>query len=83
MREMFYGSKQIKIKHCQKNFSQNYSAGGSEYTITELKYGEYKEPSVTKEVTSYFNIFECGRNRLDRIDVTCERVCMPTPQDKY
>ena len=32
---------------------------------------------------SYFNIFECGRNLLDRIDVTYEQACMPTPKDKY
>ena len=36
---------------------QNNSANVSEYTITELKDKEYKEPSVTKEVKHYFNIF--------------------------
>ena len=60
--------------------SQNNSANVSEYTITEL---EYKEPSVTKEVNSYFNIFECGRNILDRLDVTYQQAFMATPQDKY
>ena len=43
-----------------------------EYTITEQKDTEYKESSVTKEVPSCFNIFECGRNLLDRLDVTYE-----------
>ena len=43
----------------------------------------YKEPSVTKEVTSYFNIFECGRNILDRLDVTYERACTDTPKEKH
>ena len=55
----------------------------SDYTITEQKGAEYKESSVTKEVPSYFNIFECGRNLLDILDVTYERACMATPREKY
>ena len=31
----------------------------------------------------YFNIFECGRNLLDRLDVTYQGVFLATPQDKY
>ena len=54
-----------------------------EYTITEQKDAEYEESSVTMEVTSYFNIFECGGNLLDRLDVTYEQACMATPKDKY
>ena len=65
-----------------ETLSQNNSAGVSEYTITELKDKEYKEPSVTKEVKSYFNIFKCGRNILDRLDVTYQRALIATPQDK-
>ena len=33
---------------------------------------EYEEYLVTYEVLSYFNIFECGRNTLKRLDVTYE-----------
>ena len=55
----------------------------SYYTITEQKYSEYEESSVTKEVPNYFNIFECGGNILDRLGVTYERVCMDTPKEKY
>ena len=55
----------------------------SEYTIMEQKDAGYEESSVTKEVPSYFNIFKCGRNILDRLDVTFERACMATPKDKY
>ena len=66
-----------------ETLSQNNSANVSEYTITELKDKEYKEPSATKEVKRYFNIFECGRNLLDRLDVTYQREFMATPQDKY
>ena len=32
---------------------------------------------------SYFHIFECERNLLDRLDVTYQRAFMATPQDKY
>ena len=46
------------------------------------KDAEYKESSVTKEVPSCFNIFECGRNILDRLDVTYEQAYMATPKDK-
>ena len=38
---------------------------------------------MTKEVKSCFNIFECGRNILDRLDGTYQRGFMSTPQDKY
>ena len=61
----------------------NNSANVSGYTITELKDKEYKEPSGTKDVKHYFNIFECGRNLLDRLDVTYQRAFVATPQDKY
>ena len=39
--------------------------------------------SVTDEVTSYFIIFECGRNLLNRLDVMYEQACMATTKDKY
>ena len=52
-------------------------------TITELKDEENKEPSVTQKVTSYFNIFECGRNLLDQLEVTYQRAFMATPEDEY
>ena len=38
---------------------------------------------MTEEVTSYFNIFECGRNILDKLDVTYQQAFMATPKDKY
>ena len=49
----------------------------------EIKDKEYKEPSVIKEVKSYFKVFESGRNLLDRLDVTYQRAFMAIPQDKY
>ena len=44
---------------------------------------DYEESSVTDEVPIYFNIFECGRNILNRLDVTYKQECMATPKDKY
>ena len=59
-----------------KTLSQNNSTYVSEYNITELKDKEYKELSLTKEVESYFKIFECGRNLLVRLDVSYQRALM-------
>ena len=44
---------------------------------------DYEEYSVTHVVPSYFNIFECGMNILNRLDVTYERACVATSEDKY
>ena len=44
-----------------ESLSQNNSKDIPDNVITELKDDEHKEPSVTEKVTSYFNIFECGR----------------------
>ena len=84
-----YGKKRSIVN---KTLSQNYSADVekicstekdiSEYNITEQKDAEYEESSVTMDVPSYFNIFECGRNILDRLGVTYERACMATPKEK-
>ena len=75
-----------------ETLSQNYSTdveklysteiGISEHTITKTKGTEYEEYLVTKEVPSYFNIFECGRNLLERLDMTYEQACMATPKEK-
>ena len=44
-----------------------------------MKDDEHKKPSVTGKVTSYFNIFECGRYLLDQLDVTYQRAFMVSP----
>ena len=31
----------------------------------------------------YFNLFECGKNILNRLDATCEQACMITSRYKY
>ena len=66
-----------------KILSQNNSADVPENTITEIKDEEHKEPSVTEKVKSYFNIYECGRNLLDLLDVTYQREFMATLKDQY
>ena len=38
-----------------------------------MKYDEHIELSVSDKGASYFNIFECGRNILDQLDVTYQR----------
>ena len=45
---------------------------------------EHKEPLVIGKVTSYFNIFECGINLLDQLDVTYQQAFMASPvQEGY
>ena len=41
--------------------------------ITELNYDDHIEPSENLKEASYFNIFECNRNLLDKLDVTYQR----------
>ena len=75
-------SKDVSESECNifhKTLSQNNSADVPDNVITELKDDEHKEPSVTGKVTSYFNIFECGRNILYQLDVTYQRVFMASP----
>ena len=38
-----------------------------------MKYDEHIEPLVSDKGSSYFNIFECGRNILYQFDVTYQR----------
>ena len=52
---------------------QNGSSDVPTNVITELKYDEHIEPSVSVKEASYFNIFECGRNLLDQLDVIYQR----------
>ena len=59
--------------------SQNNSADVLENVITELKDYEHNKPSVIRKGTSYFNIFEWGRNLLDQLDVTYQRAFMASP----
>ena len=44
---------------------------------------QYEESPVTHDVPIYFNVFECGRKLLNRLDVSYERACMATPKEEY
>ena len=58
---------------------QNNSSDVPANVITELKDDEHKEPSVIEKGKGYSNIFECGRNLLDQLDVTYQRAFMASP----
>ena len=67
-----------------ETLAQNNLAEVSENTITELKYKDHKEPSVNDKVTSYFNIFKCGINIFDQLEVTYQLAFMTSPaEDDY
>ena len=53
-----------------ETLSQSDSSDVPTNVITELNYDDHIEPSESVKEASYFNIFECGRNLLDQLDVT-------------
>ena len=80
-------SKDVSESECniiQEILSQKNSADVPDNVITELKDYEHKEPSVIGKGASYFNIFECGRNLLDQLDITYQRAFIASPvQEGY
>ena len=52
-------------------------------TKDENNNAKHEEFSVTDEVPSCFNIFKCGKNILNILDVTYEWVCMSTQEEEY
>ena len=56
-----------------ENLLRNNSSDIPTNVITEFKYDEHIELSVSDKGSSYFNIFECSRNLLDQLDVTYQR----------
>ena len=49
------------------------SQSDSSNVNTELNYDDHIKPLANVKETIYFNIFECGRNLLDKLDVTYQR----------
>ena len=50
--------------------------GADKYIVnatTKLNYEDDIKPSANVKEASYLNIFECGRNLLDKLDVTYQR----------
>ena len=56
-----------------ENSSQSDSSDVPTNVITELNYDVHIEPSANVKEASYFNILECSRNLLDKLDVTYQR----------
>ena len=77
------GVSKSERKIVNETLSQKNSADVPDNAITDLKNEEHKKPSVTEKVTIYFNIYECGRNILDQLDVTYQQAFVATPKDKY
>ena len=46
------------------------SQSNSSNVTTELNHDDHIKPSANVKEASYFNIFECGGNLLDKLDVT-------------
>ena len=61
------------MQYCQRNFIAEQFIRRPTNVITELKYDEHIETSVSDKKSSYINIFECGRNLLYQLDVTYQR----------
>ena len=62
-----------------ETLSQNNSSEVPTNVITKLKDDEHIEPSVIDKESSDFNIFECGSNLLDKLDVMFQRAFMAKP----
>ena len=48
----------------------------SECAIKKQKYAKDEVPYDVTNYSNAFHVFECGRNLLDRLDVSYERACM-------
>ena len=75
-------SKDVIESECNivhKTLLQNSSTYVPANDITELKDDEHKEPSMIGKGTSCFNIFKCGRNLLDQLDVRYQLAFMASP----
>ena len=59
-----------ECKIVNETSSQSDSSDVPTKVIRELNYDDHIEPSANFKEASYFNIFECGRNLLDHLDVT-------------
>ena len=68
-----------KCNIVHKTLLQKNSSDVPTNVITEVKYDEHIESSVTDKGSSYFNIFECGRNLLYQLDVTYQQAFMAKP----
>ena len=54
-------------------FNETSSQSDSSNVTTELNHDDHIKPSVNVKEASFFNIVECGRNLLNKLDVTYQR----------
>ena len=79
-----------KASSSMKVLRRNANQNASKQILTQKNAkneAEYEKPSViyypvVKE-PSFFTIFECGKNILNRLQVMYEQACMATLRDKY
>ena len=50
--------------------NETLSQSNSSKVTTELNYYDHIKPSANVKEASYFNVLECGRNLLDKLEVT-------------
>ena len=73
LENLFMDVSESECNIVNETLSQSDSSDVPTNVITELNYDDHIEPSVSVKEASYFNIFECGRNLLDQLDVTYQR----------
>ena len=91
--ELFYGREKIKNNHSKKTLSHSCSTDkdglcSTEEDKSECAINKQKDANneVTYDVPNYFNafnVFKCGREILDRLEVSYERSCMATEIEIY
>ena len=77
---MYVSESECNIVH--ETLWQKKSSDVQTNVITEFKYDENIEPSVSDKRSIYFNIFKCGRNLLDQLDFTYQRAFTASPVQK-
>ena len=66
-----------------ENFHKSINTNKEKDTIDDTEHEEtlVTYNTVVKEPI-YYNLFECDKNLLNRLDTTCKRACMATSRDK-
>ena len=59
------------------------SKSDSSNVTRELNYDDNIKTSANVKEANYFNIFECGRNLLDKLDVTYQRTFAASKKNRH
>ena len=67
-----------------ENVHKSINTNKEKDTIDETEHEErlFTYNTVVKD-PRYYNLFECSKNLMNRLDATCKRVCMATSREKY